>query len=170
MNRYVWRTVLLAAALSFSACAESDPSHTTDLEGSSLYQEKNNAYDPADDKEADIMEMEIQIDHQTFTAVFADTQAARELQDILQVHPVTLDLQAYGEFEAVGPLPQSLSADDRQITAGPGDIMLYQSSQIVMFYGENTWSYTPLGKVTNTTEWSDALKHAHVQVVLRLKP
>lgn len=116
------------------------------------------------------MGMEIQIDQQTFTAVFADTQAARELEDILQVHPITLDLQAYGGFEAVGPLPQSLSADDQQITAGPGDIMLYQSSQIIMFYGENTRRYTPLGKVTDTAQWSDALKHAHVQAALRLKP
>ncbi len=39
----------------------------------------------------------------------------------------------------------------RQITTSYGDIMLYQGNNIVIFYGSNSWSYTPLGKIDNAT-------------------
>ena len=29
--------------------------------------------------------------------------------------------------------------------------MLYQGNQMVVFYGSNTWSYTPLGKIDGAT-------------------
>ena len=38
------------------------------------------------------------------------------------------------------------------MTTSPGDIVLYSGNQIVLFYGENSWSYTPLGKMTGLTQ------------------
>ena len=35
------------------------------------------------------------------------------------------------------------------IKAKPGDIMLYTSGQMVIFYGSNSWSYTRLGRITD---------------------
>ena len=57
----------------------------------------------------------------------------------------------YGGFEKVGALPQSFTTSNSQITTEPGDIMLYQGYNIVIFYGSNTWSYTPLGKIDGAT-------------------
>ena len=34
-----------------------------------------------------------------------------------------------------------------RITTNPGDIVLYSSNQIVIFYDSNTWSYTKLGHI-----------------------
>ena len=31
--------------------------------------------------------------------------------------------------------------------AQPGDVMLYLGSQLVIFYGSNSWSYTPVGGI-----------------------
>ena len=36
-----------------------------------------------------------------------------------------------------------------QTVAGPGDVMLYSSDQIVVFYGSNSWAYTRLGRLTD---------------------
>lgn len=38
-------------------------------------------------------------------------------------------------------LGKNLTRNDTRITTKPGDIVLYQGNQIVMFYGSNTWSY-----------------------------
>ena len=46
--------------------------------------------------------------------------------------------------------------------------MLYQSNQIVLFYGSNSWSYTRLGSIDNLTGWEDALGSGDVTVTLSL--
>jgi len=43
------------------------------------------------------------------------------------------------------PLPTS----NEQINAQPGDVILYSGSNICIFYGTNSWSYTRLGKIDN---------------------
>ena len=35
---------------------------------------------------------------------------------------------------------------------GPGDIVLYSGSSIVLFYGSNSWAYTRLGKIQGLDE------------------
>ena len=60
---------------------------------------------------------------------------------------ITVALTPYGGFEQVGSLGRSYPANDTRTTTKSGDIMLYASDQIVLFYGENTWAYTRLGKI-----------------------
>ncbi len=60
---------------------------------------------------------------------------------------LTVSTNLYGGFEQVGSLGKSLPSDDRRLTSSPGDIFLYGSDSIVLFFGENSWSYTPLGKI-----------------------
>ena len=81
----------------------------------------------------------------------ADTDAARALASKLQDGPVTVSLHAYGGFEHVGPLPWALPQSDEQITAVTGDVMLYQGDQITIFFGSNSWAYTPLGHIEGAT-------------------
>ena len=85
------------------------------------------------------------------SATLADNAATRALVAQLSASPVTVSLDDYGGFEKVGPLPQSLPTSNSQITTVPGDIMLYQGSNIVVFYGTNSWSYTPLGRIDGAT-------------------
>ena len=84
----------------------------------------------------------------------ADTDAARALAQRLQAGSVAVSLHAYGGFEQVGPLPWILPASDEQITTQPGDVMLYQGSQITIFTGSNSWAYTPLGHIEGATSES----------------
>ena len=71
-------------------------------------------------------------------------------------------------MEKVGPLGRGLPASDSQTTTQAGDIVLYQSNQIVLFYGSNSWSYTRLGSIDNLTGWEDALGSGDVTVTLSL--
>ena len=60
-------------------------------------------------------------------------------------------MSMYGGFEQVGSLGQALPRDDVQTTTAAGDIVLYSGSQIVVFYGSNSWAYTRLGHITDKT-------------------
>lgn len=82
----------------------------------------------------------------TITATMADNDTAKEFAEKLKDGPVTVRMRANG-FEHYGPLGFSLTSNDRRVTAVSGDIMLYNSNNICIFYGNNIWSYTPLGKV-----------------------
>ena len=85
------------------------------------------------------------------TATLTDNEATRELKRLLEQGDITIRMSEYGGFEKVGVLPQSLPTSNTQITTVPGDIMLYQGNQMVIFYGSNSWSYTWLGKIDGAT-------------------
>lgn len=87
----------------------------------------------------------------TMKAALVDNAATRELQKLLEKGPVTIKMNDYGGFEKVGTLPQSFTTSNSQITTEPGDIMLYQGNNMVIFYGSNSWSYTRLGKIEGAT-------------------
>ena len=96
--------------------------------------------------------LQIEVNGYTLTATLTDNDAAKAFAELIKDEPLTLELREYGSFEKVGPLPQSLPANDESITTEPGDIMLYVGNQITIFYGSNTWSYTRLGKIDNVTQ------------------
>ena len=85
------------------------------------------------------------------TATLTDNEATRGLTKLLEQGDITIRMSDYGGFEKVGALPQSLPTSNTQITTVPGDIMLYQGNQMVIFYGSNSWSYTRLGKIDGAT-------------------
>lgn len=91
--------------------------------------------------------IDITVNGRTMTATLADTEAAKQLFSRLDNGTLTVRMNDYGGFEKVGDLPWALPISNRQITTSAGDIMLYQGDNIVIFYGSNSWSYTPLGRI-----------------------
>ena len=96
--------------------------------------------------------MYITIGSVTKTATLVDNAATRELAARLQEAPVTVTLNSSGGFEIWGSLGFSLPTSNEQVNAQPGDIVLYNGSNICMFYGTNSWSYTRLGKIEGLSE------------------
>ena len=88
----------------------------------------------------------------TKSATLVDNKAAQELVARLQEADVTVTLNTSGGFEIWGALGFSLTTSNEQIKAQPGDIILYNGSNICMFYGSNSWSYTRLGRFDGMTE------------------
>ena len=95
--------------------------------------------------------MNITANGHTMTATMEANSATEELRRRLGSGTLTVRLSDYGDFEKVGALGFTLPRSDRQTTTQPGDIVLYQGSQLVIFYGSNEWSYTRLGHIDNAT-------------------
>ena len=91
--------------------------------------------------------MYITIDGVSQPVTLYNNAATQALVAKLQSGSVTLTLNSSGGFEIWGALGFSLPTSDEQITARPGDVILYSGNQIVLFYGTNSWSYTRIGKM-----------------------
>ena len=124
------------------------------------------------DKEQTMDKMYITIDGTTKAVTLADNEAVKALVEKLQQGPVTVTLNSSGGFEIWGALGFSLPTSNQQITAQPGDVILYNGSNICIFYGSNSWSYTRLGKIDGLTgnELSTFLKagQSNISVTLSL--
>ena len=78
--------------------------------------------------------------------------AVQELISRLSSGDITYTAGDYGGFEKVGSLGFSLPSADSYITAQAGDVMLYNDSQLVIFYGSNSWQYTRIGNINRSAE------------------
>ena len=81
-----------------------------------------------------------------------DNDAVRELNSMIKEGALSVKMERYGDFEQVGSLGFRLSRSDEVMNAQPGDIVLYSGNRIAVFYGENTWAYTPLGRIIGMSE------------------
>jgi hypothetical protein len=61
-----------------------------------------------------------------------------------------------------------LPSDDVQTTTQAGDIVLYSSNQVVVFYGSNSWAYTRLGHIVDKTtdELAELLGNGDVTITI----
>lgn len=125
----------------------------------------------SDVREVSQVKITVDVNGNKLTAALADTTAAKEFAEKLKDEPVTVTLNEYGGFEKVGDLPWSLTKADKQVSTEPGDIMLYQGDQMTIFYNSNSWSYTKLGHIENTTqeELESLFGEGDITVTLSLK-
>ena len=75
-------------------------------------------------------------------------------------------------FEIYGDIGQELPTNNTHITSQPGDVLLWAGSNICIFFGNNSYSYTRIGKIEGYT--AELLKtmlgtNGSVQVKLSLK-
>ena len=64
-----------------------------------------------------------------------------------------------------------LPSSDVQTSTSSGDIVLYSSNQLVVFYGSNSWAYTRLGHITDKTpeEMRTLLSNGDVTITILMK-
>lgn len=84
-----------------------------------------------------------------------DNAATQKLSEMLDAGDLTIHMTRNG-FEQYGSLGTALPSEDTSITAQAGDVLLYNSNTICVFYGSNRYSYTRIGKVQNMS--NDELK------------
>ena len=94
----------------------------------------------------------ISIDGRVETATLVNNSATQALVERLHEAPITVELNSSGDFEIWGSLGFSLPTSNEQIDAQPGDIVLYNGSNICIFYGQNSWSYTRVGRIDGLSE------------------
>ena len=117
------------------------------------------------------VKLQMFIDDTPVAVAWEDNDAVSALQALCKDGPLTIPMSAYCGFEQVGPIGARLPSDDRQTTTAAGDIMLYSSSQLVVFYGSNSWAYTRLGHITDkdAAEMTGLLGNGDVTVTLRME-
>lgn len=107
----------------------------------------------------------------TFTATLVENSSTRALKEQLAKGDIIVEMEDYANMEKVGSLGIKLPRNDRQTTTVPGDIILYQGHNLVIYYDTNSWNFTKLGKIDNVSQ-SDlkaALGKGDVRVTLSLE-
>lgn len=107
----------------------------------------------------------------TFTATLVDNSSAQALKEQLAKGNITVEMEDYANMEKVGSLGIRLPRNDKQTTTGPGDIILYQGHNLVIYYDTNSWNFTRLGKINNASkaDLKAALGKGDVKVTLSLE-
>ena len=97
----------------------------------------------------------------TKTATLVSNSSTEALVAQLQQGNITYEAHDYGNFEKVGPLGYMFPENNEQITTVPGDLILYQGSNLCIYYDENSWNFTRIGKLDNMSQdeiktWANA--------------
>ena len=121
---------------------------------------------PAEEEPAQVSTLMLSIDGTPVTVQWEYNETVSELLTAAQNGAIEVSASRYGGFEQVGSLPQSFSRSDVQMTAQPGDIVLYSGNQLVVFFGSNSWSYTRLGHIEGlSTDGLTALLDKDIAVI-----
>ena len=96
--------------------------------------------------------MNITINGRTMACELADNTSAQALVEQLKRGDISYEAHDYGGFEKVGDIGISLPENDEEITTEAGDVILYLGRNICIYYAENTWDFTRLGKITGVTD------------------
>ena len=121
------------------------------------------------DHESTERNITIAVNGTSFAATLEDNEAGRAFAAML---PLTLDMSELNSNEKYHYLDESLPTDSyRPGTIQAGDLMLYGSSCVVLFYEtfSSSYSYTRLGKIDNPGGLAAALGSGNVSVVFEVQ-
>jgi hypothetical protein len=147
---------LIAGLLFFTACS---PDDIPDIDETISPPSSNVPEDNDDGDCSPVKQIVVTINKTPFTATLENNETVREFLDLL---PLTVDMTELNGNEKYCYLPQSLPVDVIQT----GDLMLYGSNCIVLFYQtfSSSYSYTRLGRIDHTTGLKDILGQGNVTV------
>lgn len=106
----------------------------------------------------------------TLTATLVSNSSTQALVNALKTADITYEAHDYGNFEKVGDLGITLPQNNEQITTQPGDLILYQGTNLCIYYDTNTWNFTCLGRIDDisTERLREVLGTGNVTVKLSL--
>lgn len=160
---------LLLAVLGLSACGNGlSPTDSAPPPSQSVISEQESSQSQDNSSSQEEPMLKITVGDQELLATFADNSSAEAFRDLLAQGPVTVSMDDYGGFEKVGSLGTTLTRNDTRITTQPGDVILYQGNQITIYYGTNTWNFTRLAKINDSTDLQAKLGTGTVQVIFSL--
>lgn len=133
-------------------------------------QPENTGNDNEDDHPEEDMKLKITIGTATFTASLEKNASVAAFGKML---PMTITMSELNNNEKYYDLPESLPTNaSNPGTIQNGDLMLYGSRTLVLFYKSfsTSYSYTRLGKIDDTTGLASALGSGSVSVTFELAP
>ena len=129
---------------------------------------QNRAINTSEEIDGDDLSMKINltINGNSFTAILDDNETTRELLNRL---PIEVSMSELNGNEKYYYFDESLPTNSyRPGNISTGDIMLYGSDCLVIFYEDfdTPYSYTRLGKIDNVDNLKDALGNGNVNVMI----
>ena len=121
------------------------------------------------ENETEELSMKLIIGETEVPVNWEENESVTELMKLTEENPLIINMSMYGGFEQVGSIGQSISRNDSETTTEAGDIVLYSGSNIVIFYGSNSWAYTRLGRITDQTDQELEEMLGNGDVVLRFE-
>lgn len=157
--------------LSIASCKFGTPQTVSDTDAAALStrtQEIITAVTTENEEEKSEKMLELSINGTPVSVKWEDNESVQAIRELAAKEPITVQMSMYGGFEQVGALGTSIARNDAQTTTSAGDIVLYSGSNIVIFYGSNSWAYTRLGKITGMTdsELAELLGNGDVTVTI----
>ena len=114
-------------------------------------------------------EMKMYINDAEIPVMWESNPSVSALRNDLEAGDIVVSMSMYSNNEQVGSLGKTYPSNDVQTTTNNGDIVLYSSDQIVVFYGSNSWAYTRLGKMDlSENEAVNLLSNGDVSIRLTL--
>lgn len=112
--------------------------------------------------------MKLFINNDEIPVIWEQNTSVYELMDEVEKGEIVVDMSMYGGNEQVGSLGKRYSSNDKQTITHNGDIVLYSSSNLVVFYGSNSWAYTRLGKMDlSDAEITKRLSNGDVTITIK---
>lgn len=108
--------------------------------------------------------IKITVNSLIFTATLLDNNSAKAFKEMF---PLTINMVELNNNEKYFDLPNSLPTNSSNPQAiNSGDLMLYGSKTLVLFYKtfSTSYSYTRLGKIDDTTGLATALGSGNVTI------
>lgn len=115
-------------------------------------------------QEVAAMQIKISVGGRIFDAVLEETETAREFYKLL---PLEVKMSELNGNEKYYRLVKNLPSNDKRAgTIYAGDLMLWSSNTVVLFYKtfSSGYSYTRLGKILNPNGLLDAAGSGNVSV------
>lgn len=116
----------------------------------------------------EINAMNIKVGDRTFTVTLTDNETAQAFKKLL---PMTITMNELNGNEKYNYLPYNLPTNaQRPGTIQAGDLMLYGSNCLVLFYEtfSSTYSYTRIGKVDNPSGLPEVVGAGSINLTLEI--
>lgn len=115
-----------------------------------------------------MIDINITINGQHFLAKLYDNQTTQELMELF---PITITMNDLNQNEKYHHFNQSLPVDSESVgQIQSGDIMLFNSNSLVIFYKDfkTSYSYTRLGYIEDRKRLKEVIENGSVEVRLEV--
>lgn len=159
MKKILIMIMALIMLISISACSADDDAEVP--------AEEPAAEETESQENTEMKKITMRINDEEVRVIWENNESVKALAE-LAASPLTINTSQYGGFEQVGSIGTTLPSNDKNIKTKAGDIVLYTSDSIVVFYGSNSWAYTKLGHIEgkNKDELRDLLSGNNVVITI----
>lgn len=171
MRKFAAFFLILVLGLGISACGNANQSAppVTEIDMTESRTEQTEASLPTDNNSStevmsEMTTIQVIINGQEFEAELNDNKAARQFTEML---PLQLDMEDLHDNEKYFYFSENFGTADQEMKEiQEGDLLIYDSKCLVLFYEsfETSYQYTPLGRISDTAGLKEALGTGTVSV------